>query len=436
MNTPSPRPNRAASAATQATTTLLDLAGELLAAIFARAQADTDLAYREAYGVVRAPNAPMPLVCRHTRRLFGAAASAAARRVMLVPLLRGDGVTPTFADGDQWAAYFRALAMRPTDDLRLVSPSPATPSFDMDASLGPPSPLFADAQLDMYTIDSATYRPHLRHLPCLWSFWQCCAAMAPSMLARVTALDLRLSMPVTLPREERDHRRRSHYFASLDLAKAVMALCRTAPRLQSVSVRVFGLFDDRLNDAAANDALIQFQRTHFLWGWQPFAHGLAQRTTTTPLQRLRVEVEAQTTTFPLDDFVLYFLVEACTPYSGHRIQLFSRRNARGHPAWHALQLIEVAASPTPPVLARQIQIAHAGRWDEIMAPRVLALLHAERFELLGAHAFRPRVDTVLDFGNEQALLDEAARERTAPLTLSCAASAAERRPDMPWLRIE
>ena len=62
---------------------------------------------------------------------------------------------------------------------------------------------------------------------------------------------------------------------------------------------------------------------------------------------------------------------------------------------------------------RALNIAHAGRWDEIMAPRVLALLHAE---LLGAHAFRPRVDTVLDFGNEQALLDEAARERTAPLT--------------------
>ena len=77
MNPSSPRPHTAPRTASQASdgashaaaqaTKLLDLAGELLCAIFARAQADTDDAHRQAYGVVHAPNPPMPLLCRQMR---------------------------------------------------------------------------------------------------------------------------------------------------------------------------------------------------------------------------------------------------------------------------------------------------------------------------------------------------------------------------------
>ena len=400
MNPSSPRPHTAPRTASQASdgashaaaqaTKLLDLAGELLCAIFARAQADTDDAHRQAYGVVHAPNPPMPLLCRQMRLQFGATRKGGPR-VMLVPLVLRDGTTPIFADGARWSTYLRAVP--PAGNLRLISPAP---TYDVDAHLqalgvrpDAPSPLFE--QVDRYTIESATNRPHIRHVSCMWSFVQCTTALRQlGMASRVTAIDLCLSLPTSLFCEELDHRRRNpEHYVTFQMSQAVTDFLRDAPRLQSVSVRVCGLFVDEQADHT--HALLRVRDAQFWHAWMPFAHGIGMRTT--PLERLRFDVDPvllRSNGITFDDYILQFVYEACTPYNHQRLHMFFRRHLRTGTVWRVQDAIPLRTKDAPPLMVRQVQLMHVGLWPEAIMPAVLAQLRVERFELLGSvKAFAP-----------------------------------------------
>ena len=169
---------------------LLDLNGEMLAAIFALAQREADEAYVAAYRV-HAPQR-MPLVCRTLRQLT----LHKGKPVLLVPLLRADGVTPTFFTDAEWAAYFDATK-RASGDLHLVSP--AAP-LDVDAHLAclglvAPRPVEPFADLGSGFVVDGVDAPHVKHMPCTWSLWRCGQTLRRlRLMPRVTAMDLRVCM--------------------------------------------------------------------------------------------------------------------------------------------------------------------------------------------------------------------------------------------------
>lgn len=409
---------------------LLDLNAECLLAIFALAQREADEAHVAAYRV-RAPRR-MPLVCRALRELV----AAPRKRVLLVPLLLADGATPTFTTEEAWDAYLgavRASVRRYDDELSLVS-SPAGP-YDVDAHLEAfgvahdDDFVFANAN-DAYTTNLFD-EAHVRHAPCLWSLVRCSDALERCMLAfRVTAIELRLWLPLTAVTAAVDEESSMVHFVSAWADRARDVLANDTPGLRSLTVCVAS------NDAGAftgAEALVAAQNNFFTQAWYPFASGLAVRP---PLERLRFALEPplaqravvdgdNATTF--DDYILNFLLRACA--SPDSIRPYHNRSTLLGTSWN-IAFTSMEPLAFVPLRVRCVQLMHAGAWDEPCTLHLLALLGVERLELLGDQPFSPFTDML-----EAADFQNAASVRRKPaMTLRC------REPPYgwcpPWLTVE
>ena len=385
---------------------LLDLNGELLAAIFALAQREADEAYVAAYHV-HAPQR-MPLVCRTLRQFT--LHNGKSKPVLLVPLLRADGVTPLFFTDAEWAAYFDAT-QRASGDLHLVSPSPTTP-FDVGAhleSLGlvAPSPVEPFADLGGGFVVDSVFRPHVKYAPCMWSLMRCASALRQKqLLHRIAAMELRVCFPLTLDGNPpsiavdfpQDH------FMTMDWSVSLMMLFAFTDNLRSLSVRL-GAFPGM--EAGPNHQVGKAQRTLFMDACLPIASALR---TSPPLHVLRFDTEVPDVNF--DDFILHFLLQATSPLDAPRPSSF--RTGNRHVFWSVLHS-DKALSPVVPIRAHCVQLAHVGVWCEERAVHMMALLGVERLELLGRNRFEAAIDRL--YANA---FNRAAERRTTPMTFLCA----------------
>ena len=397
---------------------LLDLNGEMLAAIFALAQREADEAHVAAYRV-HAPQR-MPLVCRMLRQLH-----KGKKRVLLVPLLRADGVTPTFFDKDQWATYLRAVKLRGDDDLRLVSSAP----FDAGAHLAclglvaprPISPFLYD-DVGAFTVDVDSHA-HVKHCSCSWSLARCAKALIDlNLLVRVTAMHLRLCLPLALPAGELvDLDSPSNHFAGVALHADLTQTIASAKSLRSMTVSIGALEAGPPSNAAQ---LRRAQHTLVAEAWNPIATALRYRRTPS-MELLRFEVEAPVQR--VDGFILDFILRSTMALVGPHP--FHRRFGDDDTAWYTY--LDLEAPEVVPTKVRCVQLAHVGSWHETQAVHMLALMGVERLELLGDGVFCAFVDCLSEDD-----LGYAALHRTAPsMTLQCASVLNAAAGPTPWLHV-
>ena len=175
------------------------------------------------------------------------------------------------------------------------------------------------------------------------------------------------------------------------------------------------------------------QNDIYIQAWQQFAHGLCLRTH--PIEELRIGLENRddprwNPTDHFDDFILKMMIHASNARRGP--MLYMMKTTHGDSWWASTfggEPHNNGALAEYPIKIRRIVLADHGEWEDRLVYHTLALLCAERVELLGPLTFRPKVDSSLNVAD----FWHASSHRTTPMALVCRVR--PHRPSPEWLTL-